>query len=145
MKTYPSKYSNGRNVTPAQYIAELVCERVAKKLNKDLHYRFWVNPEWEKEYSGQIAAAYKLLKAFDDKAIVNGLLTAQGLKIYSLRAPHLIDIIKKQQAILDNTPKPKPQIIERNFLATGRINTVRHNILDKLKDLDHDQDNTTTG
>jgi len=32
---FPSKYSNGKSVTAAQYIAEFICERIAKKQNKD--------------------------------------------------------------------------------------------------------------
>ena len=119
MKKYPSKYSNGKEVSAAQYISEMICERVAKRQKKDLHYRFWLSPEWEKEYKGQIAAANKLLKQFDYKAIVDGLLSTAGQKIYSLRAPHLIDIIDKAQKNLDSK-KPIQKNIERNLFDKGK-------------------------
>lgn len=131
---FPSKYSNGKEVTAAQYLAELICERLAKKKKKDLHYRFWLSPEWEKEYKGQIAAANKLLSKFDIKHIIAALSTYHGQKIYSLRAPHLVDIIttesKKSQPSTVNTPK-----IQRNIQTYGRNNT-KNSILDKLKDIE---------
>ena len=140
MNKYPSKYSNGKDVSAAQYISELVCERIAKKDNKDLHYRFWLNKEWEKEFKGQIFAANKLLKLFTDKAIINALLTDKGRKIYSLRAQHLIDIIKTQQQIIDNSPEPVLKNIQRNELSIGVQSKKSNNILDKLKEIDNDDD-----
>jgi len=133
---FPSKYSNGKEVTPAQYLAELICERLAKKKKKDLHYRFWLSPDWEKEYKGQIAAANKLLSRFDIKYIIAALSTYHGKKIYSLRAPHLSDMISKE------TTKPQPSNetqdvpkIQRDITTYGRKNTT-HSILDKLKDIE---------
>jgi len=43
---YISKYSNGKQVSAAQYITELICENKARIEQKDLHYRFWNNKEW---------------------------------------------------------------------------------------------------
>lgn len=135
MKKYLSKYSNGKDVTPAQFIAEMACERIAKKKKKDLHYRFWLSPEWEKEYKGQIAAANKLLTKYSPKDIIDGLLSTDGRKIYSLRAPHLKDIIDKTSSTKISDVKPKN--IERNFLDTGKKSNNSKNILDILKDIDN--------
>lgn len=134
-KKYPSKYSNGKEVSAAQFISEMVCERLAKKDKKDLHYRFWLSDEWQKEYKGQIAAANKLLRKYDPKAIINALLSTSGQKIYSLRAPHLIGIIEQAAKKLESE-KPKEKIIERNLFDKGKINNKSSNILDKLKELD---------
>jgi hypothetical protein len=133
---FPSKYSNGKEVSPAQYVAEIVCERIAKKQNKDLHYRFWLNDDWAKEYKGQLAASYKLLKKYDVKAIIKALQSAGGLKIYSLRAPHLVAMIDREQKILDSKPEPTIKKIDRNFLDKGKTEIKPTNILDKLRDLD---------
>lgn len=138
---YPSKYSNGKMVSEAQYIAEFICERKAKKLKVDLHYRFWLSKEWEKEYKGQIAAAHKLLKKYDCKSIIKALNSTQGIKIYSLRAPHLGDIIDKVISQNSNQPAPKPKNIERHFFDKGVVENKKINILDKLKEID----NGTTG
>lgn len=136
MKKYPSKYSNGKSVSAAQYISEMICERIAKKDKKDLHYRFWLSPEWEKQYKGQIAAANKLLQKYDYKAIVAGLLSPSGQKIYSLRAPHLGDIIERESKKIQ-TQSNKSKNIERNLFEEGKTQIRKStNILDKLKEID---------
>jgi hypothetical protein len=132
---YPSKYSNGKSVSPAQFISEMICERIAKRLKKDLHYRFWLSPEWEKEYKGQIAAANKLLKTYEPRAIVNALLTSAGQKIYSLRAPHLSGIIEQAADRLAKQKIPD-KVIERNLFDKGKTEKKSNNILDKLKEID---------
>lgn len=138
MNKYPSKYSNGKEVSAAQYLAELVCERVAKKNKKDLHYRFWLNKEWEKEYKGQIAAANKLLRRYDLTFIIQALKTDKGQKIYSLRAPHLEPMIEQMES---RGQKEKETIqvknIERNFFDKGKESKKTTNILDKLKEIDN--------
>jgi predicted Fe-Mo cluster-binding NifX family protein len=134
---FPSKYSNGKSVTAAQYIAEFICERIAKKQNKDLHFRFWLSPEWEKEYKGQITAAHKLLKKYSYKDIIDGLLSSRGIKIYSLRAPHLDDIIEQIKKQKKDLPVPQPKSIHRNLLDTGKKDIVNKNILDKLKEIEN--------
>lgn len=134
---YPSKYSNGKTVSAAQYIAELICERKAKKQKKDLHYRFWLSKEWEKEYKGQIAAAHKLLKKYDPATIVEALNSSQGIKIYSLRAPYLEDIISKVSESRAKRPEPKLKNIERNLFDKGKVEVKKTNILDKLKEIDN--------
>jgi len=133
---YLSKYSNGKNVTAAQFITEIICERIAKKDKKDLHYRFWLSQDWEKQYKGQIGSANKLLKKYEAKDIIDALLSSKGAKIYSLRAPHLSDIIEN---IAKNRPKQvtTKKTVERNFLQEGKSNTSKKNILDKLKDIDN--------
>ena len=138
---YPSKYSYGKSVSPAQYIAELVCERIAKKDKKDLHYRFWLSPEWEKQYKGQIAAANKLLRKYDSKIIVSALNSTQGLKIYSLRAPHLGAIIDRYQKIVESENTKLTINVNRSDNIKYKTNKSDHNtnsILSKLKELDNE-------
>jgi hypothetical protein len=135
---YPSKYSNGKEVTAAQFITEIICERIAKRKKKDLHYRFWVSKEWAKEYRGQIGSANKLLDTYDPKDIIEALRSNKGLTIYSLRAPHLKDII--DQVVSKNASKPTIEYKEviRHQMDTGRKDLKnKSNILDKLKDIDN--------
>ena len=110
---YISKYSNGKTVSAAQYITELICERKAVKDKKDLHYRFWLSKEWSLFFRNQIATANKLIKQYSDKAIVNALLTDQGKKIFSLRAPHLPPIIEQEEAKLALQNKTMTKTIDR--------------------------------
>lgn len=135
---YLSKYSNGKTVSASQYITEIICEHLAIKNKKDLHYRFWINKDWEIFYKSQIFSANKLLGKYSDKAIIAALKTPEGQKIYSLRAPHLIDIIVKQEKILETKNNEQTVSIERNKDSTGAKNSKKTNIFDRLKDIDNE-------
>lgn len=136
MKNRISKYSNGVQVSDAQYITEIICENYAKKNKKDLHYRFWLEKSWSKFYKSQIASANKLLKKYRADDIISALLSDAGRKIFSLRAPHLNDIIEKSAK--ENSAKNKEikQKIDRTTLSRGKQNKTQKSIIDKLKDLE---------
>jgi len=133
---YISKYSNGKPVCAAKYITELVCERKAMKDKKDLHYRFWLSKEWEKYFKNQIGTAYKLLKSYSDKAIVNALLTPKGKTIYSLRAPHLIAMIEQEEKKLAAENRSFTKQVERKSEISYSQNKSKKSIISKLKDLE---------
>lgn len=138
LNKYISKYSNDKVVSAAQYITELICERKASKDKKDLHYRFWLSKEWSAFFKNQIATAHKLLKQYSDKAIVNALLTEQGKKIFSLRAPHLPAIIEQQEAKLATENKNMTKHIERKTDVSYRQQDQKSNkgIISRLKELE---------
>lgn len=135
---YISKYSNNKLVSSAQYITEIICERKAIKDKIDLHYRFWINKEWSKFFRNQIGSANKLLKTYSDKAIINALLSDEGKKIYSLRAPHLPDIIVREQAKLDKQNQTLTKQVDRkeNISFGNKSSTNNKNIISRLRDLD---------
>lgn len=142
---YPSKYSNGKLVSAAQYITEMICERKAIKDKTDLHYRFWLQKKWQIFYRNQIASANKLVKEYDPKAVIAALNSANGKKIYSLRAPHLPDMIKYQSELIhknkDKTTVRKNNIIknaEEVLFQTSKNRANKNNILSKLKELDNE-------
>jgi hypothetical protein len=133
---YPSRYSNGKTVSAAQYITELICEHKAKLSKMDLHYRFWVNKEWSKYYRDQIATANKLIKTYPAKAIIRALNDKKAEKIYSLRAPHLISIIEQYQKLVESENNEISTPIDRSPVNTFRKPLPAKNILSKLKELD---------
>lgn len=135
-KKYPSKYSNGKSVSSAQYITEMICEKKAKIDGRDLHYRFWISPEWEKFYRDQIASANKLLKKYTDTAIVKALNNPKASKIYSLRAPHLPAIIEQEQAKLETVNSAITKKIDRPDNVSFGTKPKNNNIISKLKDLE---------
>ena len=135
-KKYPSKYSNGKSVSAAQYITEIICERYAKKQQEDLHYRFWVTKKWSAYYRNQIASAHKLLASYSDTAIVKALNSKQAEKIYSLRAPHLIPIIEQETAKLSVVNQELKITIDRKENKTFSRAESKKNIISKLKGLD---------
>ncbi len=136
-KKYPSKYSNDKLVTPAQYITEIICENKAKKDGLDLHYRFWVNKTWNRFYRDQIASANKLVKQYSDIAIIRALKRPEAAKIYSLRAPHLKPIIELEQEKLskeNTTFSLEPQ--RPSNVKFGSVQKNKPNLFSKLKDID---------
>jgi hypothetical protein len=136
-KKYPSKYSNGKLVSAAQYITEIICEKKAKLTGQDLHYRFWANKTWSSYYRNQIGSANKLLDKYSETAIVRALNTDAASKIYSLRAPHLIAIIEQQQQILESQNQTLHLEFDRKENKTYKTSDIiKKNIVSKLKDLE---------
>lgn len=134
---YPSRYSNGKLVSAAQYITEIICENKAKKDKLDLHFRFWTNTKWSKYYRDQIATANKLLASYDAKAIIKALADDKAKNIYSLRAPFLLPIIQKYQKLISEEQSSIPKNITRVDQANFRRDYKNSkNIISKLKELD---------
>lgn len=134
---YISKYSNGKAVSAAQFITEIICERKAEIEKTDLHYRFWLQQYWEKFYRNQIASAHKLLKKYPHKAIVKALQSPAGRKIYSLRAPHLPGIIEQQALILSKENTIFTKEANRKPDVSFQKKIQKKNIISKLKDIDN--------
>jgi hypothetical protein len=134
---YISKYSNGKYVTAAQYITELICENKAKQEKKDLYFKFWTSKEWSLYYRNQIATANKLVKQYNPQAIIRALKTTQATKIYSLRAPHLIPIIEQESVSIEKENQRLTKEYDRN---NNKKFTTNYNnnksIISKLKELE---------
>jgi hypothetical protein len=136
MDKYISKYSNNKEVSAAQYITELICENKAIKDKLDLHYRFWTNKKWSMYYRNQIASANKLLEKYNAKAIIAALKNPEAKNIYSLRAPHLPNIIEKMQDKIDNENSTLTLSFDRTEKNSFRSNPIKKNIISKLKELE---------
>lgn len=138
-KKYISKYSNNKEVSAAQYITEIICEKKAQRDGTDLYYRFWTNKKWSAFYRNQIASANKLVNKYNDIAIVRALKDNRTSKIYSLRAPHLLPIIEEEQIKLDAENKTITLNLERHedIKFQTKINN-KKNLISKLKDIDNE-------
>lgn len=132
---FVSRYSNNKQVSAAQYITEIICEKKAKLDGQDLHFRFWTSKKWATYYRNQIGSANKLLLKYSETAIVKALNTKEASKIYSLRAPHLIPIIEQQSKILESQNSSLTLEFDRKENKTFKTNTSK-GILSKLKDID---------
>lgn len=135
---YLSKYSNGKTVSAAQFITEIVCENKARRDKLDLHYRFWTHSTWASFYRNQIASANKLVKQYGAKPIIKALQDDKGKNIYSLRAPFLIPIIEKYRDLIEAENKDFTLEIDRNSKTSFRQPTSKRNIISKLKELDNE-------
>jgi len=134
---YPSKYSNNKTVSAAQYITEIICEKKAKLDNKDLHYRFWLSKEWSQFFRNQIASAHKLIKQYGDKPVIRALANKRAEKIYSLRAPHLKDIIEYEKKQLQSENTEISTQLDRQTKTVFRQSRSNKNIISKIEDIDH--------
>lgn len=136
---YISKYSNGKQVSDAQYITEIICEHKAKRDKKDLHYRFWLNKEWEKFFRNQIASAHQLLKKYNAKAIIRALNNPKTKNTYSLRSKYLVPIIEQEQARIETENNTLSKEIDRIKDPTSfRKTKIKKNILSNLEDIDNE-------
>lgn len=138
----PSKYSNNKTVSEAQYITELICEHKATIEKRDLHFKFWLNKQWAKFFRDQIATANKLLKKYSGKAIIKALNSPKASRIYSLRAPHLIGIIEEfeEQIAADANKESCNLPIDRTDKENykSRSSSSGKNIISKLKELENE-------
>jgi hypothetical protein len=135
-----SRYSNNKEVSAAQYITELICEKRAKIEKKDLHYRFWLNKEWSSYYRNQIATANKLVTKYNPIAIVKALQDSKTNNTYSLRAPLLKSIIEQHQKILDSQNKEFSKTIDRSSTKTFKKNRkYTKGIISKLEEIEQDE------
>lgn len=132
-----SKYSNNKEVTPAQFITEMICEKKAQLNKEDLHFRFWTTKKWSVFFRNQIATANKLVQEYDPIAIVKALKNPKTKFLYSLRAPSLKAIIQQEQDILNSQNKQLSKTLERKEVVEHKRPSNTRNILSKLKELDN--------
>ncbi len=99
MDKFISRYTD-KKVGPAQFIAEVMCERMSKKEKSgDLPYKFWSTPKWKRTFLYQVQLANSLLKLYRVEAIIMALRERQD--IYSLNAQFLDPVIKQAQVKID--------------------------------------------
>lgn len=140
--TYPSRYSPGEWVTPAQYIIEYVCENAAQYTGRDLPVRFWRNEEWQKFFVSQTRAANRLLKKYEARAITAAI---KKKKIRSLIPKWVESVIAKEQKFLESQRKISDQvqkpasIISKQKTKPGK--SLKTGSMSKLLALDEEIDN----
>lgn len=108
LKKYRSP-STGDFCTAAQYIAEIICQRIADK-NKlgTLAYKFWNQDKWKKTYIRQVSLANKLVKEYGDD-FVRFIKSKSGKFVLSLGMRDIKQRFEKFRKTLDN-PDPDDTI-----------------------------------
>ena len=133
---YPSRYSPAGWVSGSQYITELICEKKARRENKDLPRKFWEDKDWEKYFKYQITLASQLIKKFGEEAVIAALKDNRCWSTYSLRSPFLVPVIEeKKKEISDNRPEAEYNIKDEEEV-THRSSNNKKSIISKLRDLD---------
>jgi hypothetical protein len=108
-RTDKSRYvspSTGEYCTCAQYIAEIMCTRMAQKENEGTQsYKFWNTKKWKKTYSFQVILANRLAATYSCAAIVKAINSKELSRAYSLRYPNIEAVIQKYQKIIESEKK----------------------------------------
>jgi len=143
-RTDLSKYkspSTGDFCTPAQYVAELICQKQAKheKLGT-LPYKFWNTPKWKKIYIRQVSLANKLIKEYGEEPVIKFVSSKAGSKTISLGARNVKSEIEKIKISLDNAPKRDTiQTVETSqAVFTSRKTFGVKTLIQRLKEVEND-------
>lgn len=144
-RTEKSKYKSPSTavwVTPAQYIAEIMCQRKADRHNDGkLPFKFWNTSKWKTEFRHQITQANAILKRHNHVDVINGLNSYNGSKIYSLRFPGLNALITKEKRKRETKekvvaqPPPKPEL-RKTAVEPGKPFQSKKSNLGMLRRLD---------
>jgi len=97
-----SKYqspSTGEFCTCAQYIAEIMCTRMAQKDNQGTQaYKFWNTDKWKKAYQHQVVLANRLINKYSERAVSKAINSNELRRAYSLRHPKVDEVVKRYDA-----------------------------------------------
>ncbi len=133
---YPSRYGGENNfVTGAQYIIELICEKKARLDKRTLPLKFWKHKDWANFYKRWLRQVHKLLKSFDERAIINALKSKESGMRWSLHTEYMKELVEKEQEKLDNRVEPERQVTEY-YKDREVTNRPQSKVLKKLKELD---------
>jgi hypothetical protein len=110
LKKYQSPSTN-EACTAAQYIAELLITRRARKEKKALPHKFWNQDPWKKKFKIEMIAANSVLKIYDEMAVIKALESQKGKNIYSLRCPWLDELIEEEIRKQQIVPEVKAEIV----------------------------------
>jgi hypothetical protein len=147
IQTALSKYkspSTGDFCTSAQYVAELICQKLAKHEKVGtLPYKFWNLPKWKKIYIRQVSLANKLIKEYGEEPVIKFVKSSAGKNTISLGARNVKKEIEKIKFALDNTPKRDTiEIIAIEPLEfKPRKSFGTKTLVNRLKDIESDMNN----
>ena len=132
---YQSRHGGGW-ITPAQFLAELMCERFAKKNGQDIPPKFWYKDPWKKEFFKQLSIANRLLEKYDPAIVSKALRSPEGKKIFSLGAPWLKKLIDYEEYKFKEVNIEK--IEESKVLPTKQSFIIKKSTISKLKDIENE-------
>ena len=138
MNKYPSIYSPNKQINAVQYICELLCQKKADFEKIRLPIKFWdTMPKWNRYFRKNLRNVAKLLKIYDERAIINVLRSKEFGRRYSLFTDFADKLIIKEQEKINLS-----QAIEKDIVVRSDINqkprqqNVKQGILSKLAELE---------
>lgn len=142
-KLYTSP-STGQKCDVAQYIAELMCQRTAKKDEKpSLEYKFW-NRSQKSFYQAQVVCARRLVEKYSPESVLSFL--NRNPKIYSLGRYNPVKFIdtgiaKEFNKIKNSTPKvEKVDENSNRSLTTRKHFSSSKNIFSQIRTIEKNEE-----
>ena len=105
-RRFPSNYGGG-DITPAQYIIELICAKKAAMSKTNLSYKFWYTTEWSSFFKRWLRQVHILLKKYDALAIINALNDEKSGKRWSIHTDFMLNLIDEHSKKLKKENKSK--------------------------------------
>lgn len=140
-RRFPSNYGGG-NITPAQYIIELICAKKASMSNTKLSYKFWHTTEWSSFFKRWLRQVHVLLRKYDALAVINALNDKRAGKRWSLHSEFMLNLIDEHDKKLKKENKAKKQFMDeetaqRIMNSRPRAPQITKHPLDILNDIEH--------
>ena len=132
--------STGDFCTPAQYVAELICQKQATHEKAGtLPYKFWNLPKWKSIYIRQVSLANKLIKEYGEEPVIKFTKSKVGSKTISLGARNVKKEIEKIKFALDNAPKRDTiEVIEsKESIYQSRKSFGAKTLFQRLKEIEN--------
>lgn len=128
-----SRYGD-KKMAPHQYLAEIMCERIAERDKTPLPYKFWNIPKWRKIYVFQAIKASTLLQSYEFAVIMAALRNKKTYNVYSFGAMYLLqDVLEIEKARINSQDRTAVlQIQETTQMPTPIPSTKKNAIKDLL-------------
>ena len=140
-RTDVSKYkspSTGEYCTEPQYVAEVLCQRQAKKEKVGtLAYKFWNSGKWKNIYIRQISSANKLIKEFGDGVLIKFINSKEGRDIFSLGMRTIKEKISKFKNNISQDNISEASIVVRTNSYEPRKPFGEKTLFQKIKEIDN--------
>lgn len=107
-----SSYTD-KQITPAQWCAERMCERKAKQEGQTLPRLFWNTAEWRDEFRKLVTSASKLIKQYGLDVLFSTMKREDIKWCYSFTAPSFAKAIVMESKIKKGKETlPTPVLVE---------------------------------
>ena len=141
-----SKYtspSTGEFCTCAQYIAEIMCTRMAQKDNQGTQaYKFWNTEKWKKIYQFQVILANRLISKHSELALAKAIQSKELSRAYSLRHPKVSDVVRKYDIqVKADASNIKKDLDVKESAQTRKKSYGKKSKFNQLRNLDGKKDN----
>lgn len=120
---FPSRFSPGSWVSFHQFLAELACERAARKEYKELPLKFWAIKKWKNFLVWQAKLAIGLKAKYREDAILGAFNDKRCKTVFSLNAEWFIKVVEEYELKPEQKTEKEPEMIVQEEIKSIRPST----------------------